>query len=413
MGRIRRLWKAADDESFMILLERYIFRRALVLSMGSLVSLVIIVWIVQALQRIDIVRTSFSTAGNIFWIALMLVPDLAAGVLPFAVLIGGIQALNGLNADSERAVIAASGASRLVVIKPIVCVGLIAAAVTLFNSHILGPAAQSSFYNGLRSINADAITVFLQPGRFEEIQDGLVMSVEGTNGSAIQGLFLSDRRDPETDFTYFAKEGRIIDRDGASYLLLHEGQLHRRSNSTGAVSVVQFQTYAFDLADLRPSNSGDWIRASERSTLSLTSPDPNDKLFQSQPGKFTQELTQRLTDWLYPIAFALWALVVAGHPRTNRQGPGAAMVLGLAGALTLKALGFVSLSLIDFGGSLALIAYLLPLSAIALDSFLLIRNVNVIELPIVQYLPSRLNRLAAAVGRHFHRPSVAAGRGNP
>ena len=67
-----------------------------------------IVWIVQALSRIDIVKTSASAAGNIFWIALMLLPSLAAGVIPFAILIGAVQTLNSLNADSERAVMAAA-----------------------------------------------------------------------------------------------------------------------------------------------------------------------------------------------------------------------------------------------------------------------------------------------------------------
>ena len=96
-----------EDSEFMSLLERYIFRKAFINSVGALAALVLIVWIVQALQRVDIVRTSASAAGNMFWIAMMLIPDLAAGVVPFAVVIGAVQALNVLNADSERAVIAA------------------------------------------------------------------------------------------------------------------------------------------------------------------------------------------------------------------------------------------------------------------------------------------------------------------
>ncbi len=95
----------------MKILERYIFRRALTFSAGALAALVLVVWIVQVLQRLDVVRTSATAAGNIVWIALMLMPDLAAGVVPFALLIGAIQTLNGLNADSERAVIARRSSS--------------------------------------------------------------------------------------------------------------------------------------------------------------------------------------------------------------------------------------------------------------------------------------------------------------
>jgi len=156
----------------MNLIERYIFKRALIYSAGSLAALVLVVWIVQVLQRIDIVRTSATAAGDILWIALMLMPDLAAGVVPFAVLIGAVQALNSLNADSERAVIASAGASRRVIAKPVLALAAIGALLVFVNSNFVGPAASSAFQNGLRAINADAISLFLQPGRFEQVRAG-------------------------------------------------------------------------------------------------------------------------------------------------------------------------------------------------------------------------------------------------
>lgn len=395
----------------MSLLERYIFRRAFSYAIGSLGSLVIIVWVVQALQRVDIVRTSASAAGNIFWIALMLLPDLAAGVLPFAVLIGSIQALNALNADSERAVMSAAGASGRVVLKPILALGLIAAAVTLFNSHALGPAAQRSFHDGLRSINADAITLFLQPGRFEEVQDGLVMGVSAVHGSTIEGLFLSDERDPSADLTYFAKEARLVDEDGQSLLLLYDGQLHRRTNDDGAISIIQFQSYAFDLATLKPQSDGDWIRTSERPTQELLHPDSNDESYQSKPERFTRELAQRFTDWLYPIAFALWAVAVAAHPRTNRQGSGPAMLLGIVGALFLKALGFVVLSVIERDTRLQALAYVLPLLSISASLALIRADVAVSQLPVIDRMSDGFAAISRALSRHGSKPAAAGGAG--
>ena len=160
----------------MTILERYIFKRAFVYAASSLTSLVLIVWIVQALSRIDVVKTSASAASNIFWIALMLLPDLFAGVLPFALLIGAIQALNSLNSDSERAVISAAGASQAVIARPIVALGLLGGLIMLLIGNVVGPASMSAFQNGIRSINADMITLFLKPGRFEQVQDGIVIA---------------------------------------------------------------------------------------------------------------------------------------------------------------------------------------------------------------------------------------------
>jgi lipopolysaccharide export system permease protein len=395
----------------MSLLERYIFRRAMTFALGSLGSLVVIVWVVQALQRVDIVRTSASAVGNIFYIALMLLPDLAAGVIPFAVLIGSIQALNSLNADSERAVIAASGASGKVVLKPILVLGFLAALATLFNSHVLGPAAQRGFHDGLRTINADAITLFLQPGRFEEVQDGLVMSVSEVRGSTVEGLFLSDQRDPTVDLTYVAKEARIVEEDGQSLLLLYDGQLHRKTNDDAAISIIQFQTYAFDLATLKPRSDGDWIRTSERSTVELFNPDPNDESYQAKPQGFTREVAQRFTDWLYPIAFALWAVAVAAHPRTNRQGSGPAMMLGLVGALFLKALGFIALSLVERDTRLQALVYALPLLSMTASLVLIRLDVAVSQLPVIDRISDGLRAVARALARLV--PSAEPAGGGP
>ena len=385
----------------MTLLERYVFKRALMNSLGALLSLVMIVWVVQALSRVDIVKSTASAAGNVFWIALMLLPDLAAGIVPFAVLIGAVQALNGLNADSERAVMAASGASSKVVAKPIVILGVLGGIVVLLVAHVVGPMSTRAFRDGIRAINADTITLFLQPGRFEQVQDGLELSIGAARGSNITSLFIADTRDPKTEIIYFAREARIAEEDARSLLLLSDGQLHRRDMKDGSVAVVQFQSYAFDLADLKPANQSDWIRTSERSTADLISPNPADKVFRENPGSLTSELTDRMTNWLYAIAFALWAVVVAAQPRTNRQSSSAAMTLGLIGGLGLKALGFLVLAQIETNTAFVPLAYALPLAAIVFDSVLIAANVDITEWVVYRWTAEALQAIGRAIAKPF------------
>ena len=169
------------------------------------------------------------------------------------------------------------------------------------------------------------------------------------------------------------------------------------------------QTYAFDLATLKPRSDGDWIRTSERSTSELFDPDPNDESYQAKPQSFVRELAQRFTDWLYPIAFALWAVVVASHPRTNRQGPSPAMMLGLVGALSLKALGFVTLSLVERDTRMQALVYALPLLSILASLILIRADIAVSQLPVID----RISEAFRAIPRAFRRllPSAAPAEG--
>ncbi|MEF2072440.1 LptF/LptG family permease [Consotaella aegiceratis] len=383
----------------MIILERYVFRRVLGFSFGAFLSLILIIWITQALQRINIVTTTVAAAGNLIWLAMLLIPNLVSGVLPFALLIGVIQALNSLNSDSERAAIAASGASISVLARPILALAAIVSVIMMINAHVVAPAAYRGFHNGMRSLNADIITLFLKEGRFEEVQDNLFLSVSSVRGSVVRGLFLSDRRDPSMELTYLAEEGRIEDKGDSAFLLLYNGQLHRRKAGEAGVSIVQFETYAFDLSDLRPDNSGDWVRSSERSTAELLFPDPNWPEYQRDPNSFTQELNGRLSEWLYAIAFALWALVVAGRPRTNRQQTGQAVVLGLGGAIGLRAMGFIASSFVDHDANFKYLLYAVPLASILSSAWMIRARTDVSELTVVRSTQDGVEKLAHLVGR--------------
>ncbi|SMC51010.1 lipopolysaccharide export system permease protein [Fulvimarina manganoxydans] len=399
----------------MTLIERYIFRRAFTASAGSLVSLVLIVWIVQALSRIDIVKTSASAAGNIFWIALMLLPDLAAGVVPFAILIGSVQALNALNADSERSAMAAAGASNAMITRPILLLGFLGGLFMLFVAHGIGPMASSAFQNGIRSINADTITLFLQPGRFERVRNDLVISVGETQGSTVKSLFIHDTRDPNLDLTYFAREASIVEtQDGQQVLMLFDGQLHRKNRANSAVSIIEFQTYAFDLSDLKPSGGRDWIRSSEMSTWALLQPNLDNSDFQRNPGRYDEELTDRFSSWLFCIAFALWAVAVAGQPQTNRKATNLAMTLGIAGAVVLKALGFLALSLVNDNRLFVLVVFALPLSAALFDAILIVRGIDPSQLRIFQVigdLPIRFAKLLERLqGRRLKTATGGSGK---
>ncbi|RFC66205.1 LptF/LptG family permease [Fulvimarina endophytica] len=396
----------------MTLIERYIFRRALVSSAGSLASLALIVWIVQALSRIDIVKTSASAAGNILWIALMLLPNLAAGVVPFAVLLGSIQTLNAMNADSERAVISASGASITLVARPIVLLGFLGGLIMLVIAHGIGPLASKAFYDGIRSVNVDTISVFLRPGAFEQIQSDLVISVGETNGGTIESLFIQDTRDPKLDLTYFAKEAAIVEQGNQSVLMLYDGQLHRKSRESGAISIIEFQTYAFDLSELRPDAGSDWTRSSELTTYQLLNPDLNDASIQQAPDRTIRELVNRFSTWLYCVAFAFWAVAVAGQPQTNRQASNAAMTLGLSGAVALQAVGFIVASNVGKIPGLSILAFAVPLAAILVNILLIRSGTNVSQLPIVQAIVDLPGRIIGAILRSGQRPGRSAGSGS-
>lgn len=89
------------------------------------------------------------------------------------------------------------------------------------------------------------------------------------------------------------------------------------------------------------------------------------------------------------------------------------MALGLSGALCLKALGFVSLSLVDRDVQYQFLVYLLPALSICASLLLIRSNVKVGELAIFLTVGESLRGAARFFARLPQRPALAEGRPGP
>ena len=90
-------------------IERYIFRRVLMLSLATLATTTVIAMTTQVLLRVDLLSSTGQSLLTFLELAGLLVPPMMLVVMPFALMIGAAQTLTTMNSDSELAVIEASG----------------------------------------------------------------------------------------------------------------------------------------------------------------------------------------------------------------------------------------------------------------------------------------------------------------
>ena len=127
--------------------------------------------------------------------------------------------------------------------------------------------------------------------------------------------------------------------DSASLLLMSNGEVHRRTVKDGALSVIRFKSYAFDLSAFTTAVGGIALYPKDRSTSYLLNPYKNDKTFQRQPQLYTAEIHKRLTVWIYPLVFALIALSVVGGVRSHRAARFNVTLIAGAAAMFVRWLG--------------------------------------------------------------------------
>ncbi len=355
----------------MRLLELYILRRVAVMYFAVMGAAVGITWTVQVLQRIDFLTTSGQTFTTIVRFSSLLIPSAIPLVTPFALIIAITQTLSTMNQDSELVVINASGAPRSVVTRPILGLALALSAMSFVVSNFVAPYASLNMRAMMAEASADLLNVIVQDGSFRKLADNLYIQIaERRADGGIGGLFIADTRDPSLDLIYYAADGAVASTPQGEMLLMRNGEVQRRNVSDGTVSIIKFNSYAFDLSQFATAGDEMVIYAKDRPLPYLMHPDPNDPTLQTRPLRYRAELNRRLSRWLYPVVFALIALAVAGDSRSHREARVSASFTAISIALLVYWAGYFASDRADQDENYMVVMYLAPLGVMAAAGYM-------------------------------------------
>ncbi|WP_075996004.1 LptF/LptG family permease [Salaquimonas pukyongi] len=359
----------------MRLIERYIFRKAGIATLAILLSLAGVVWIVQALGKIDIITAKGQSLQSYFMATTLVIPMLFLAVIPVALLLGTVATVNTLNSNSELVVINASGASNRIVLKPFLVLALICSLFTGFVGHFVIAWSLTSLKTYKREMAADLVSILVKEGDFTQVEKGLTIHIaKRLPDGRLGGILISDDRTPEQQQTFLAREGALSRSDQEAILYLRDGEILQKNLSDNSSSVIRYDSYAFDLDTLSAKDKSFKQRPKERITPELLFPDPDDSYYKKQPELYTSEIHQRFSEMLWPFAYVMVILAFCGQARSSRQGYGSAIASGMILLLVLRGFAFSAASSIKANESMAMFLYIIPLGAIAYAGYYLYQN---------------------------------------
>ncbi|MCS4241669.1 lipopolysaccharide export system permease protein [Rhizobium sp. BIGb0125] len=364
--------------------------------LAALLPVLAIIWTIQVLQRINLVTDTGQSMGSFATLATMLLPTLIPVVLPFALVIGITQTMTAMNNDSELAIIDAAGSPRSILFRPVLILAVVLGAFSFVVTNFIEPPARSTARQMVATAYADLLSSVIEEKTFRTIQDGLYVQIDARQGRVLRGLFVADRRDPNFDLIYYAKEG-AIDAGGTS-LTMRDGEVQQKTPD-GKVSIVKFMSYAFDLSTMSESSKTEQTFAASDSSLAfLLSPDVESDSYKKSPGNFRSELHRRLSDWMFPVVFALISLVIAADARSHREARMHPMVAALITAFMLRWLGFYFTNQVKQNAAFIPFVYAIPVLSGAIAMYLLATG-RKLRLP--SALADGLGKLRRSVVKRF------------
>jgi len=359
----------------MKLIERYIFNKAGIATLITLGSLAGVIWIVQVLKGIDIINNQGQTIVAFLSLTSLAVPNLLLAIIPVALLISTIQTINSMNANTELVVVTASGSSNWTIAKPLILLAFLCSIFAGLVGHILSPLSLIKLNEFVTDMRADLVSVIIQEGTFNTIDDGLTFHIaERKAGGIIGGILISDDRDEDTSIIYSAQEGVITKNERGSLLRLKDGEIQQTNRKDGTVTLIKYKSYVFDLSSFSADRPKKSLRAKERVTTDLFFPDPNDEYFQREPGRFRSQIHERFSEMLWPFAYVLIILAFCGQARSNRQSFASAITTATIAVIIARGMGFSAITALRSDPSAVYYVYALPIGCILFGGYFVFTN---------------------------------------
>jgi lipopolysaccharide export system permease protein len=354
----------------MRLIQSYLFRQLLGPTLLAAAALSAVAVLSQSLSALDILVDQRQSPLVFAQITLLAMPQLIVMILPVAVLIAGLIALNRLHTEQEIVICFAGGMSRWRVISPAFRVSVLVALLSLVLTLWVQPLSYRAMRELLRSVRTDLAATMVKPGQFTRPVPGLTVYAQAIDDDGlIHNLFINQSGHGR-DVTVTAREGRLEKRAGAPVLIMRYGA-NQEFSKNGVLNYLSFDEYVFDLRPLMSIDQTIHYKLSDRYLHELFFPDLRLAWERANRRKLLAEGHARLAAPLYNIAFMAIALAAVIGGSFSRLGYTSRIAVAAVAALVVRTLGFAVQAGAGGVPAFNLLQYLLPLSAIVVSGLIL------------------------------------------
>ena len=358
----------------MPLLQRYLFSQAFWPTVLTLAALALLALLTQSLQTLDLIVENRQSALTFLKITGLALPQLIGIILPLAVFMAALYALNRMTGDSELVVAKASGVSPWQIGSPLVRLGVVAMIVHLIITLAVQPLSFRQMRAEVHKVRTDLASQLVQAGEFVTPARDITLYARdiGADGR-LQDVIIYDARDPDAVLLHTAKTGEVQRTPAGAALLLEDGSVQQDLPS-GGLDVVEFEDYRLDLSDAFNFDTQLRLKASDRFVHELLRPDPRSFVYGAQKAEYAAEGHSRLAAPLYNVALVILALCFMIRGEHLRLGYGRRIIICVVAGFVLRLLGFAAASAAEGSAAMNAVQYLIPGAVIVLGTVYLTRR---------------------------------------
>ena len=213
----------------------------------SSIALTLIIWVIQAVNYLDIVTEDGHSFKVYFLFTLLSLPKIFSQSLPFVFFLSVFYIVSDYEDKNQLLIYWSYGVNKLQVINQIVQLSLIFVIFQIIFSTIAVPYTQDKSRSYIRSSNLDFFPNLIKPKKFIDTVKGLTIFIDEKNeDGSFSKILLKDETNRNNVQIIIAEKGNIILKDDKKILLLNNGEI-LKVNKNNKTTSFNFRTTQFNL----------------------------------------------------------------------------------------------------------------------------------------------------------------------
>ncbi|HYF21909.1 MAG TPA: LPS export ABC transporter permease LptF [Caulobacteraceae bacterium] len=379
----------------MTLIEKYLFRQLLVPVLAAVAALLAVGVLSQSLSALDIIVERGQSAWVLFKVTFLALPLLVSMILPIAVFVGALVALNRLHTEQEIVVCFAGGLSRWRVISPAIRLGVLVTLAALVVNLWIQPASYRAMRQEMHKVRTDLAATLVREGEFAQAAEGLTVYTQRIDQNGLlRNLFIHVERGDGSATVYTAQQGRITKVEGRPALVMRRGS-SQVFGQNGVLNFLSFDEYLFDLSPFITNDERLNYKTSDRWLHELFFPNLENEWERKNRLELLAEGHSRLASPLYNLAFMSLALAGVLGGAFSRTGYGRRIAQVGAAAAFVRILGFGVLAACADNAWANLFQYVVPIATTWIALRVIFRQKVRRPVPLASDQPGLLSGAAA------------------
>ena len=214
----------------------------------SSLALTLIVWVIQAVNYLDIVTEDGHSFGVYFKYTALSLPKIFSQLLPFVFFLSVFYIINLYEEKNQLLVYWTHGVTKKQFIDKIIKFSLLFLIIQLLLSIIIVPYTNNKSRSFIRASTLDFFPNLIKPKKFIDTVENLTIFIDSRNDKGdYKNIILKDNTNSDNVQTIIAQSGKIISIDSKKILLLNNGKIIQ-TNSKKKTTTFNFEETQFDLS---------------------------------------------------------------------------------------------------------------------------------------------------------------------